>query len=63
MKRTFGSILTGIGVIFILFACIAFMSDKAVIGFTLTKWETIVPFLVGVLFLLVGVNLLGKVAD
>ncbi len=63
MKRTIGSILTGIGVIFILFACLAFMSDKPVIGFSLTKWETLVPFLVGILFLLVGVNLLGKVAD
>ncbi len=61
MKRTFGSILTGIGVIFILFASIAFMSDKAVLGFTLTKWETIVPFLVGILFLLVGVNLLVEI--
>lgn len=63
MKRTIGSILTGMGVIFILFACIAFMSDKAVLGFTLNKWETLVPFLVGILFLLVGVNLLGKVID
>lgn len=63
MKRTIGTILTGMGVIFILFACIAFMSDKAVLGFSLTKWETIVPFIVGALFLFVGVGMLNKVAD
>lgn len=63
MKRTIGTILTSMGVIFILFACIAFMSDKAVLGFSLTKWETIVPFIVGALFLFVGVGMLNKVAD
>jgi len=63
MKRTIGSILTGMGVIFILFACFAFMSDKPVVGFTLTKWETVVPFLVGVLFLFVGVGMLNKAGD
>lgn len=63
MKRTIGSILTGMGVIFILFACFAFMSNKPVIGFSLTKWETLVPFLVGALFLFVGVGMLNKIAD
>ena len=63
MKRTLGSILSGMGVLFILFACFAFMSDKSVLGFTLTKWETIVPFLVGALFLFVGVGMLNKMTD
>ncbi|MDF7818627.1 hypothetical protein P1X15_13510 [Runella sp. MFBS21] len=63
MKRTFGSILTGMGVVFILFALFAFMSDKPVLGFTLTKWETLVPFLVGGLFMFVGVGMLNKIAD
>ena len=63
MKRAIGSILSGMGVLFILFACFAFMSDKAVLGFTLTKWETIVPFFVGALFLFVGVGMLNKVVD
>ena len=63
MKRTIGSLLTGMGVVFILFSCFAFMSDKPVLGFSLSKWETLVPFLVGALFLSVGVGMLNKIAD
>lgn len=56
-KRFFGSLLTILGIAVLLFACIAFLSDKPVLGLTVTKWESIVPFLVGTVFLLTGVNL------
>lgn len=60
LKRIFGSTLTGLGIIIILFTCILFMSDKPVLGFSVTKWETIVPFVVGIIFLISGVNLISS---
>lgn len=56
-KRFFGSLLTILGIAVLLFACVAFLSDKPVLGLTVSKWESIVPFLVGTIFLLTGVNL------
>ncbi len=43
-KRFFASLLTILGIVVVLFACIAFMSDGPVLGMTVTKWESIVPF-------------------
>jgi uncharacterized membrane protein SirB2 len=60
-KRFFGALLTFLGIAVVLFACVAFLSDeKPVLGMTATKWETTVPFLVGVVFLLSGVNLINR---
>jgi uncharacterized membrane protein SirB2 len=56
-KRFFGALLTILGISVLLFACIAFLSDKPVLGLTVTKWESVVPFLIGTVFLLTGVNL------
>ena len=56
-KRFFGSLLTILGIAVLLFACVAFLSDKPVLGLTVSKWESIVPILVGTVFLLTGVNL------
>ena len=56
-KRFFGSLLTILGIAVLLFACVAFLSDKPVLGLTVSKWESIVPFLVGTVFLLTGINL------
>ncbi|TLU99476.1 hypothetical protein [Dyadobacter luticola] len=56
-KRFFGALLTILGIVVLLFACVAFLSDKPVLGLTVSKWESIVPFLVGTVFLLTGVNL------
>ncbi|TDB65286.1 hypothetical protein [Arundinibacter roseus] len=60
-KRFFASLLTILGIIVILFACVAFLSDnKPVLGLSVTKWESLVPFLVGTVFLLSGVNLISR---
>ena len=59
-KRFFASLLTVIGIFVVLFACAAFMSDRPVLGFSITKWESIVPFAVGIVFLLSGVNLINR---
>jgi hypothetical protein len=61
LKRFFGSFLTILGVFIVLFACIAFMNDgKPVLGMMVTKWESIVPFIVGLVFLGAGVSLISQ---
>lgn len=59
-RRFFGALLTLLGIAVLLFACVAFLSDKPVLGMTVTKWESVVPFLVGSFFLLTGVNLVSR---
>lgn len=60
-RRFFGAMLTILGTIVILYACVAFLSDgKPVLGFSTTKWESAVPFIVGLVFLLTGVNLVRE---
>ncbi|HEV7350608.1 hypothetical protein [Telluribacter sp.] len=60
-KRFFGALLTILGIIVILFACVAFLSDnEPVLGLFVTKWESIVPFLVGTVFLLSGISLVSN---
>ena len=61
LRRFFGSMLTILGTIVILYACVAFLSDgKTVLGLSVTKWESAVPFIVGLIFLLTGVNLVRE---
>jgi len=60
LKRIFGSTLTALGIIMILFTCVLFLSDNPVLGFTVTKWETLVPFTVGLVFLISGINLISS---
>jgi hypothetical protein len=61
IKKVFGSTLTILGIIVVLFACIAFLSDsRPVLGFTVDKMESLVPFLVGLVFLLSGISLIKR---
>ncbi len=61
LRRFFGSMLTILGTIVILYACVAFLSNgKPVLGLSVTKWESAVPFLVGMVFLLTGVSLVRE---
>jgi hypothetical protein len=61
IKKIFGSTLTILGIIIVLFACAAFLSDgKPVLGFSVDKTESIVPFLVGLVFLLSGISLIKR---
>ena len=61
LRRFFGSMLTILGTIVVLYACVAFLSDgKPVLGLSVTKWESAAPFIVGLIFLLTGVNLVRE---
>jgi len=60
-RRFFGASLTILGVVVILFALIAFLSDnKPVLGLTVSKGESAAPFIVGMIFLITGVNLVRE---
>lgn len=60
-RRFFGASLTIIGVVVVLFALVAFLSDgKAVLGMTISKAESMAPFIVGMIFLITGVNLVRE---
>ncbi len=59
IKKIFGSTLTVLGIIIVLFACIAFLSDgRMIAGLSVNNYESIVPFLVGLVFLSSGISLL-----
>ena len=60
-RRFFGASLTVLGVFVVLFALIAFLSDgKAVLGMSISKFEATAPFIVGMIFLVTGVNLVRE---
>lgn len=61
MKRAFGAFFTILGTIIILFACVAFLNDgKPTLGWKISQWESLVPFLVGTVFLITGVSMISK---
>ncbi|WP_338876673.1 hypothetical protein WBJ53_13550 [Spirosoma sp. SC4-14] len=60
-RRFFGASLTILGVVVILFALIAFLSNKKpILGLTVSKAESAAPFIVGMIFLITGVNLVRE---
>jgi len=60
-RRFFGASLTILGVVVILFALIAFLSNKKpILGLTVSKGESAAPFIVGMIFLITGVNLVRE---
>ena len=60
-RRFFGASLTIIGVVVVLFALVAFLSEgKAVLGMHISKAESMAPFIVGMIFLVTGVNLVRE---
>ena len=61
MKKVFGASLTVLGVAVVLFACVAFLSDgRPVLGMSVTKGESAVPFAVGLVFLIGGLGLIRR---
>ncbi|GAB3928296.1 hypothetical protein [Larkinella terrae] len=60
-RRFFGATLTILGIIVVLFACVAFLSDaKPVLGMSINKWESLAPFIVGLVFLGAGVSMINN---
>lgn len=62
LKSIFGTLLTILGVIIVLYACVAFLSDgKVILGLSVNKTESIVPFLVGLVFFGSGIGLIKSI--
>ncbi|RDV13935.1 hypothetical protein DXT99_16650 [Pontibacter diazotrophicus] len=61
MKRTFGAVLTILGIIGIIWGAYAFVmgGDGAMIG----KFTSAVPFLIGLIFFFAGINLVKTIKD
>jgi hypothetical protein len=61
LKRIFGPALTILGVIVLLYACAAFLSDgKTIMGLSVTKGESAVPFILGLIFFAAGISLINN---
>ncbi len=59
-KRTFGSILTVLGILGIIIAAMAFLQIG---GLGLSKMNSLVPFIVGLIFFMAGINLVRTTND
>lgn len=61
MKRTFGAILTILGIIGIIWGAYAFMmgGDGAFVG----KFSSAVPFIIGLIFFFSGIGLVKTIKD
>ncbi|WP_236668635.1 hypothetical protein [Hymenobacter rubidus] len=59
-KRTFGTILTVLGIVGIIIGALAFLG---VGGIGLSKMNSIVPFVVGLIFFAAGINLVKTTGD
>jgi uncharacterized membrane protein len=64
MKRTFGAILTILGIIFIIWGSFAFLSGgSSMAGVSVGKFNAIVPFIVGLIFFISGIGLIKGTKD
>jgi uncharacterized membrane protein len=64
MKRTFGAILTILGIIFIIWGAFAFLSGGSSMGgISVGKFNAIVPFIVGLIFFISGIGLIKGTKD
>ncbi len=63
LQKVFGTILTLLGVVMLIFAGIAFLQEGAVIlGLSITQWEAAVPFVIGIIFFSSGIKLINASA-
>ena len=64
MKRTFGAILTILGIIFIIWGAFAFLSGGGSMGgLSVGKFNAVVPFIVGLIFFISGIGLIKGTKD
>ncbi len=60
-KRTLGGILTGIGLLLLLFACAAFMSsNNRLMGFDVEGARKIAPAVLGLIVMISGISLINR---
>jgi len=62
-KRTFGSLLTLLGIIGIIGIIYGVLGFIQIAGLGLSKMNSLVPFFVGLIFFLAGINLVKTTSD
>ena len=64
LKRTFGAILTVLGIIGIIMGAYSFMSGgKSIAGLNMNSATALVPFIVGLIFFFSGISLIKHTGD
>jgi hypothetical protein len=64
LKRTFGAILTVLGIIGIIMGAYGFMNSGAsVAGMNMNMVTSLVPFIVGLIFFFSGISLVKNTGD
>lgn len=63
LKRTFGAILTVLGIIGIIMGAYAFMSGGKIAGLGTNQLTALVPFIVGMIFFFSGISLIKHTGD
>ena len=64
LKRTFGAILTNLGIIGIIMGAYGFMNSGAsVAGMNMNMVTSLVPFIVGLIFFIAGYGLVKNTGD
>lgn len=64
MKRTFGAILTILGIAALIWSAVAFLSGGTRIGnISLDKITALVPFVIGLIFFFSGIGLIKRTDD
>ena len=60
-KRNLGAILTGIGLVLLLFACAAFMaSNNKMMGFDVSGARKIAPAVLGLILMVSGIGMINR---
>ncbi|RNI27601.1 hypothetical protein EFA69_15895 [Rufibacter immobilis] len=64
LKRTFGAILTILGIVGIIWGAYAFLSGgDSVGGVSMNQFSSLVPFIVGLIFFFTGISLIKGTKD
>lgn len=60
LQKVFGSILTLLGVAMLIFSGFAFLQEgAAILGLSISQWEAVVPFIIGIIFFSSGIKLIN----
>ena len=60
-KRTIGVILAGVGLLLLLLACFAFMSENGhILGFDLHGGKQLAPTVLGLILMVSGVSMINR---
>jgi len=64
LKRTFGAILTILGIIGVIWGAYAFLAGGDSVGnISMNQFSAAVPFVVGLIFFFTGISLIKNTAD